>query len=206
MNKERKKLDLNKYNNWFEYLKDSIKKIHDGYKVIFISDCDGILTDGRSYFTKDGKTHKSYGSYDKEAIRFITDYMNDSLDFLTDDKDGIKIHEDRINHLSNSCKELSFELINKSPKERLEYIQNLKLHFKNFKDFKKVIIVFIGDSLSDIPALSEADIAMTTNNAPDEVKEYCNYISKYNGGMGGYADCIFHFYENFKNVKTILNI
>ena len=47
---------------------------------------------------------------------------------------------------------------------------------------------------------------MTTNNAPDEVKEYCNYVSKYNGGLGGYADCIFHFYENFKYVKTILNI
>ena len=206
MNKDRKKLDLKKFKDWFEYLKDSIKESHNGYKVIFVSDCDGILTDGRSYFTKDEKTHKSYGSYDKEAIRFITDYMNDSLDFITDDKDGMAIHKTRIKHLSNSCRWLSFELINKSPKERLEYIQNLKLHFKNFKDFKKVIIVFIGDSISDIPALSEADIAMTTNNAPDEVKEYCNYISKYNGGMGGYADCIFHFYENFNNVKTILNI
>jgi len=206
MNKERKKLDLKKFKDWFEYLKDSIKHDHDGYKVIFVSDCDGILTDGRSYFTKDEKTHKSYGSYDKEAIRFITDYMNDTLDFITDDKDGMAIHKTRIKHLSNSCNRLNFELINKSPKERLEYIQYLKFQFRNPKYWKKVIIVFIGDSLSDIPALSEADIAMTTNNAPDEVKEYCNYISKYNGGMGGYADCIFHFYENFKNVKTILNI
>ena len=206
MNKDRKKLDLKKFKDWFEYLKDSIKESHSGYKVIFVSDCDGILTDGRSYFTKDEKTHKSYGSYDKEAIRFITDYMNDTLDFLTDDKDGMAIHKTRIKHLSNSCNWLSFELINKSPKERLEYIQNLKFHFRNIKDFKKVIIVFIGDSLSDIPALSEADIAMTTNNAPDEVKEYCNYVSKYNGGMGGYADCIFHFYENFKDVKKILDI
>lgn len=205
MNKERKKLVFG-YDNWFEYLKDSIKKEHNGYKIIFVSDCDGILTDGRSYFTKDGKTHKSYGSYDKEAIRFITDYMNDTLDFISDDKDGLKIHEDRIKHLSNACRELSFEIINKSPKERYDYIQYLKFQFKNTNDWKKVIIVFIGDSLSDIPALSAADIAMTTNNAPDEVKEYCNYVSKYNGGVGGYADCIFHFYENFKDVKKILGV
>ena len=210
MNKKRKKLDLSKYTNWFEYLKNSIQKDHDGYKVIFVSDCDGILTDGRSYFTKDEKTHKSYGSYDKEAIRFITDYMNDTLDFITDDKDGIEIHKTRIHHLSDSCKYLSFEIINKSPQERYEYIKYLRNQFKYFRsdvyEYKGVVIVFIGDSISDIPALSEADIAMTTNNAPDEVKEYCNYVSKYNGGVGGYADCIFHFYENFKYVKTILNI
>ena len=204
MDKNRLRLDLNKFDTWFDYLKDAIEKCHEGYKVIFVSDCDGILTDGRSYFTKDKKTHKSYGSYDKEAIRFIVDYMNDTLDFLTDDADGFEIHKSRIEHLSDACQGLSFNLINKSPKERLAYIRYLKYQFKYSKDYKKVIIVFIGDSLSDIPALSEADIAMTTNNAPNEVKAYCNYVSKYDGGLGGYADCIFHFYENFDKVKSIL--
>ena len=195
MKLERKKLDINKYDSWFDFLKSTIDK--KGYKIIFVSDCDGILTDGRSYFNTE-KTHKSYGSYDKEAINFITKYMDDTIYFISDDKIGYKITESRIKHLNNSCKG-DIELLNKSPKERKKLIEDIR-EIEDLSFNKKYIIVFLGDSLSDIPALSIADIAMTTNNAPDEVKEYCNYSSKYNGGMGGFADCIFHFYEYFNEI------
>lgn len=193
MNKNRQKLEV--YNNWFEYFKDSISEDHLGYKIIFVSDCDGILTDGRSYFNE-AKTHKSYGSYDKEAIKFICDYMDDVIYFVSDDKIGSKITGNRINHLKKSTNNKQVYFIVQSPQERYELVKSLKT--------PQNIVVFIGDSLSDIPALSIADIAMTTNNAPNEVKKYCNYVSSLNGGIGGFADCIFHFYENLKDVKSII--
>ena len=121
MKLERKKLDINKYDSWFDFLKSTIDK--KGYKIIFVSDCDGILTDGRSYFNTE-KTHKSYGSYDKEAINFITKYMDDTIYFISDDKIGYKITESRIKHLNNSCKG-DIELLNKSPKERKKLIEEI---------------------------------------------------------------------------------
>ena len=202
MNKDRQKLKI--YDDWFEYFKDSISDDHLGYNVIFVSDCDGILTDGRSYFNEN-KTHKSYGSYDKEAIRFIVDYMGDSIQFVSDDSKGYIITNSRINHLNLSTKSREIFCSNKGPKARYELLKNIHEQQQMAFD-EKYILVFLGDSLSDIPALSVADIAMTTNNAPDEVKKYCNYVSPLNGGMGGFADCIFHFYENLKDVKSILNI
>lgn len=196
MNKNRKKLEVY-YNNWFEYFKDSIGEDHLEHKIIFVSDCDGILTDGRSYFN-DVKTHKSYGSYDKEAVKFICDYIDDVIYFVSDDKIGSKITENRINHMKKSTNNKQVYFMVQSPQERYELVKYLKT--------PNNIVVFIGDSLSDIPALSAADIAMTTNNAAPQVKEYCNYVSSLNGGMGGFADCIFHFYENLKDVKSILKI
>jgi len=196
MNKNRQKLEVY-YNNWFEYFKDSISEDHLGHKIIFVSDCDGILTDGRSYFN-DTKTHKSYGSYDKEAVKFICDYIDDVIYFVSDDKIGSKITENRINHMKKSTNNKQVYFMVQSPQERYELVKYLKT--------PNNIVVFIGDSLSDIPALSAADIAMTTNNAAPQVKEYCNYVSLLNGGVGGFADCIFHFYENLKDVKTILKI
>lgn len=189
MEKYRLKLDLTKYNSWFDYFKSTINV---NVPIIFVSDCDGILTDGRSYFNE-AKTHKSYGSYDKEAVKFICDYMNDIIYFVSDDKIGSKITENRINHLKKSANNKLVYFMVQSPQERYELVKSLKT--------PKNIVVFIGDSLSDISALSVADIAMTTNNAAPQVKEYCNYVSTYNGGVGGFADCIFHFYGNLEKIK-----
>ena len=46
----RKKLDLTKYRNWFEWFKQTkVNPQHPGI-TLFIVDCDGILTDGRHYY------------------------------------------------------------------------------------------------------------------------------------------------------------
>ena len=44
--------------------------------------------------------------------------------------------------------------------------------------------------------MSNATIAATVNNAPDLVKEYCDYISDKSGGYGGLADILYNI--NFK--------
>lgn len=189
----RKKLDLSKYQNWFDYFYQTYIGDSIGNKLtktLFVVDCDGILTDGRHYYNIEGKFAKSYGSYDKEAMVFITRYCGDSIMLVSDDKAGWDITEQRLKHLSMSLNVGNkFAYGNYSPYERAIFITARKLE-KKFDN-----IVFIGDSLSDINAMSSADWVGTTNNAPDMINEYVDYKSPYEGGKGGFADIVFYFYK-----------
>lgn len=188
----RSKLDLSKYQDWFDYFYQTKVKNTKKTKTLFVVDCDGVLTDGRHYYDTSGKFAKSYGSYDKEAISFLTKYCGDSIFFVSDDKAGWDITEQRMKHLSRSLNVgKQFGYANMSPKERAAFITIKKIE----EEFDE--IVFIGDSLSDINAMSLADWVGTTKNAPKHVNYYVDYISKYEGGKGGFADIVFYYYEYY---------
>jgi 3-deoxy-D-manno-octulosonate 8-phosphate phosphatase KdsC-like HAD superfamily phosphatase len=155
------------------------------------------LTDGRHYYNKYEKKLKSYGSYDKEAIRFITDYRRDEIFFVSDDKAGWDITNIRLSHLKNNI-ENSHKIMfdNISAEGRYELVENAINRKDIFKHIENV--VFIGDSLSDIKAMSLATWVGTTANAPRHVHYYVDYVSKYEGGKGGFADIIFHYYEYYQ--------
>ena len=148
-------------------------------KKIIISDCDGILTNGTSIYTQDGKIAKIYGSYDTEAIKFAVDNKIEFL-FVSNDSNGWPITRKRLNEYKNR-KWCDYQLA--SAQERKELVKE----YKN----KGYFVIFVGDSISDIEAGLEADLFCTTNNGFDEVKEQCHYIADRDGGNGGFAQIIY---------------
>lgn len=148
-------------------------------KKIIISDCDGILTNGTSIYTEDGKIAKIYGSYDTEAIKEAHDEGWEFC-FVSNDSNGWLITKKRLTEYQNRgwC---NFQLA--SAKDRQELVQN----------YKKAgyYVVFVGDSISDINAGLCADFFATTANGFDEVKEHCHFISNREGGNGGFAEIIY---------------
>ena len=148
-------------------------------KIIIISDCDGILTNGTSIYTSDGKVAKIYGSYDTEAIKLAVDDGIKIL-FVSNDSNGWNITKKRLDEYKNRgwC---DYQIA--SPQERKELVQ----HYKQLGYF----VVFIGDSISDIHAGLESDFFCTTSNGFDDVKKLCHYISNREGGNGGFADIIY---------------
>ena len=149
-------------------------------KKIIISDCDGILTNGSSIYTSDGKVAKIYGSYDTEAIKFAVDNGIEFL-FVSNDSNGWNITKKRLDEYKNRgwC---TYQLA--SAKERKELV-------KEYKD-KGYFVVFVGDSISDIEASWKADLFCTTNNGFDEVKKLCHYTATRDGGNGGFAQIIYY--------------
>ena len=147
-------------------------------KKIIISDCDGILTNGTSIYTSDGKVAKIYGSYDTEAIQLAHENEWEIL-FVSNDSNGWNITKKRLDEYKNRgwC---DYQLA--SGKERKELV-------KEYKD-KGYFVVFIGDSISDIQAGLMANLFCTTNNGFEGVKEHCHYISNRDGGNGGFAEII----------------
>lgn len=182
----------NNHFNWFEYFRFQIAKTK--HPIIFVSDCDGVLTDDRSYFTHDQKVLKAYCSQDKEAVKYICDYAKDQIYFVTGDKAGYDITKYRIGNFFSSCEHKTVWCEQYDSDERITFIEELK------RDNPHHEIVFIGNALSDIGAMCAADWALTVNNANDYVKRYANIISKKDGGNGGFAELIFTFYEHYHSL------
>lgn len=145
-------------------------------KKVAIIDCDGIISTNEFLYNENGKSMKSYGCYDHEMISFCKK-LNWEFIFVSADKNGFNITENRV-------KDLHCNIYNLGWIERSDVV----------KDYTNngYITLFIGDSISDIDAMSNATIAATVNNAPDLVKEYCDFVSNKNGGYGGLADILYN--------------
>lgn len=163
----------------FGYYENDLEKCH------FIIDCDGIISDNKSYCDKNGKALKAYGCYDKEIINYLK-YKGIKISFVSSDKQGYEITKNRIDHLN--C-----DLYNYNAKERFEFVKSSMLD--------DCYTVFIGDSLSDIPTLQLADFSCTIKLAPQIVKNECRFVSDLNGGEGGLADCLCAAYMNLLEKK-----
>jgi len=162
------------YNNLEDYLLRGLSLEYKNLKKIFVSDCDGIISTNESFYSKDGKVMKSYGCYDKEMIKLMKSIGWEFI-FVTADKVGYPITKARID-------DIDCTLVIANSEERADLVKRLK----EVNDY----VIFIGDSISDIPALAEADLAGTTMMAPKEVQDFCDYISEKNGGYGGFADIV----------------
>ena len=42
---------------------------------IFIIDVDGVMTDGKFYYTKQGKVMKCFGADDNDALKLLSNYI-----------------------------------------------------------------------------------------------------------------------------------
>ena len=145
-------------------------------KKIIISDCDGILTDGNMTYDENRKRFKTYGCHDTELFNIAKDLGWEFL-FVTDDKTGFNITDTRI---SNS---FMLHATNADSKEREEMVRKCR--------DAGYIVVFIGDSPSDLNAASKANICATTDNCFEYIKPFFHYVSKYQGGHGGFADILY---------------
>lgn len=168
LNKKKLKLE-DKYNSYYDKL---IAENNLLYKLIIIVDCDGVLTDGGQYYNSNKKIIKKFGSSDTEVIKFLAEKTDTKFIFVTDDKAGFNITKARMKHLKNKIQNIDFILANSN--ERAEKVKLCKE-----KDNK---VIFVGDSISDIKAMSNADLACCPSGSSKLVKAYCDFISDNDGG------------------------
>lgn len=174
-----------------EAIQDFPEYVRSNAKTV-ISDCDGILTDSKSLYTKDGKFAKVYGAYDKEMIELML-ALGWQFIFVTTDKAGAAITDARLAHLEKiDPSKISHQVLGAN--ERAELVKHLVA--SGYK------VLFTGDSLSDIESLNVATWAATTANAPDIVKEYCDYVSPLHGGSGGFADILYAVHSEIMNCSS----
>ena len=158
---------------------------------IFIIDVDGVMTDGKFYYSEKGKVLKCFGPDDNDALKLLNSYI--AIQFVTGDKKGFKITKKRIT-------DMKFKVMLVSTIKRLEWIK---------KNFNLSEVIYMGDGIFDHYTMKEVMYSISPANADDNCKKYANFITKRNGGERAVSEACLHILKKFfkayspnKNIPT----
>ena len=162
---------------------DNFLKIRDKQKInqdilararkikLLLMDCDGVLTDGRLYYTESGEQMKVFNVRDGQGI--ISWHNAGFRSGIISGRNAKKILERRATELG------------------IHYIKVCSLD--KAKDFEDILqdakvtseeVAFIGDDIGDICLLEKVGLPITVADAVTEVDFYIIYKTEAKGGFG----------------------
>jgi 3-deoxy-D-manno-octulosonate 8-phosphate phosphatase (KDO 8-P phosphatase) len=140
-------------------------------RLVLVIDIDGVLTDGTFYYGVDGKVLKRFGPHDAEASALLESFFK--INFISADIRGSEITKLRLS-------DMGFSLTICSSDQRRTFIESLQKLGNR--------VLFLGDSISDLPALKQADFSFCPNDSLDFVAKQVNFRLKTRGGRGTLAE------------------
>lgn len=133
-------------------------------------DVDGVLTDGRLYYTDSGTEIKAFHTLDGQGVKMLSD-AGLKIGLITARRS--EVVERRARDLGvhfcfqgATAKEVAFG----------EMLDELKL--------EPAQAGYMGDDLLDLPVLIRAGFAATVPAAPADVQTRCHYVARLPGGGG----------------------
>lgn len=147
---------------------------------IFILDVDGVMTDGKFYYSAEGKVYKVFGADDADALGLLKKYID--IRFITADKKGFSISKKRI------VEDMGYKLDLVSTISRIEWIKN---------NYNLENVIFMGDGIFDHYVMRKVGYSISPNNADKNTKLSAKYITKNSGGDRAVAEACLHILKVF---------
>jgi len=147
---------------------------------VFVLDVDGIMTDGKFFYTEEGKVMKVFGADDHDGLSLLKPYME--IHFVTGDHRGFNISKSRI----VDDMKMPLELV--STIKRINWI-------KERWDPKDVI--YMGDGIFDHYVFSEVGYGIATSGSDSYAKKKANYVTERIGSERAVAEASLHILETF---------
>ena len=142
---------------------------------IFLSDVDGVLTDGGMYYTENGDEFKKFSCYDGMGMKLLQ-----KKGF----KVGILTSEDRLIN-RNRAEKLSLDYDFHGIENKFQFIKD----FCEKENVKMSEIAYVGDDINCFELLSNVGIAACPKNAINIIKSIPNIILlKSSGGEGAFRE------------------
>ncbi|EOS34847.1 YrbI family 3-deoxy-D-manno-octulosonate 8-phosphate phosphatase [Lachnospiraceae bacterium A4] len=143
---------------------------------MFLTDCDGCLTDGGMYYSENGDEMKKFSTRDGMGFRLLK-------------KQGIitgiiTAEKRRLNQMR--AEKLDIDEVFQDVNDKVSVIRYLcdKYHIMPEN------VVYVGDDINDLEAIKFVGYGCCVRDAHKEVKKYADYISDCNGGQGAVRDII----------------
>ena len=143
---------------------------------LFISDVDGVLTDGAIYKSDNGDEFKKFNVTDGSGVA-VARAVNLKIALISGRYS--KTTETR-------AKELRIEDVYNGTLDKIEPYTKLKQKY-NLHDNE---IAYIGDDIIDLPVMYKVGVPIAVNNAVDLVKDIALYVTSKDGGNGAFREAI----------------
>lgn len=148
----------------------------------FITDCDGVLTDGKYYYSK----------YGKELVAF---HANDSVAFNELKNLGIEViiissgNYQEIN--STRARDLGVKFVYAPFGEKLDTVLSLGIDVSD--------VAYVGDCSDDVDLLDKSRISFTPYSALPQIKAKADIVTSRCGGEG----CILEILFILQNLRLV---
>lgn len=143
---------------------------------MFLTDCDGCLTDGGMYYSENGDELKKFHTHDGMGFSILKDHG-----ILT----GIITGESReLNR--RRAEKLKIDIYREGVKDKLTEIRELCKKYGLDLDN----VLYIGDDVNDIEVIKNVGFGCTVKNGMDSLKKYAKYVTSKNGGEGAVREVV----------------
>jgi len=156
----------------------------------FILDVDGVMTNGKFFYTAEGKVMKQFGPDDNDGLSLLKSSLE--IRFITGDKKGFPISKRRIKE------DMGFPIDLVSTVKRVEWIEERY-------DLEKVI--YMGDGIFDHFVMNRVGYSIAPADADSFALKAADYITERQGGDRAVAESCIHimnkFFETYDPNKPI---
>ncbi|MDR2710443.1 MAG: HAD hydrolase family protein [Burkholderiales bacterium] len=137
---------------------------------LLICDVDGVLTDGRIYFSDEGVESKAFFATDGVGLKLLQ-RADIEIAWITGSRAPAVEHRARV---------LGVKHVIMGVFDKLTPLRELCAQF----NITPAACACIGDDLPDLPLLTACGLAITVPHAPDALKEAAHYVTQKPGGGG----------------------
>lgn len=142
---------------------------------LLVLDVDGVLSDGRLYFTNTGDEIKAFNSLDGHGIKMLQ-------------KSGVivAIITGRTSHIvQKRANALGITYLIQGREDKLTALDELREEIAKTKgSIDDDNIAHMGDDLPDLPLIRRVGLGITVANGHWVLKEHAHWQSQYGGGEG----------------------
>ena len=143
---------------------------------MIMMDVDGVLTDGRIFYSTDGAEIEAFFVRDGLGLR-AAQRAGLLTAILTGRASGA---------VARRAKELGISEINLGIANKIETYEMI-LHRHGLTD---EAVAYIGDDVNDLPLFARAGLAVAPADAADEVKSRVAYVTARGGGRGAVREAV----------------
>lgn len=154
---------------------------------LFITDIDGVWTDGGMFYSENGDELKKFNTSDSAGVLFCRE-NNIEVAIITGE--NTQIVQKRANKLKI---EHCYLGISNKVKVAEELCAKLNIGFDQ--------IAFIGDDINDLNLLRKVKFSASPNQAPEYIKKEVDFVCSKSGGQGAFRE----FVEKYLSEKNLLH-
>lgn len=164
---------LNCRNNKIENVKEEIPASEI---EIFLTDCDGCLTDGGMYYSENGDEMKKFSAYDGMGFQLL---RNNGI--IT----GIITGEDvQLNR--RRAEKLKLDYLIEGCKDKVQAVRRICEE----RGVDASHVAYMGDDINDLELLKEVGISFAPANAHERIIDLVTYVTSREGGQGAVREAI----------------
>jgi len=149
--------------------KDNVLLAAQSIKLLLL-DVDGVLTDGKIYFTNSGDEFKSFSTLDGHGIKMA---MQAGIDvgIITGRKSDI---------VAKRAADLGIKILVQGREDKARALDEILTDYpRSFAD-----ICFVGDDFPDLQVMKKIGLSFSVANGHDDVKSEADAITQKLGGAG----------------------